>query len=94
MDLWFHPAGKDEVRQAAASLHSDGIARCANPQCRVKLTVARKSERGGTPRSDEVAVDHIDARAHGGSGDPSMGQYVCRVHDGERSDGPASWEIH
>ncbi|MCI3270320.1 RHS repeat-associated core domain-containing protein [Streptomyces cylindrosporus] len=87
----FTPAGKDEVLQRNASAQSDGIARCANPTCNVPLTKAQQSRSGVTPRSDEAAVDHIEPQAHGGSGDPSNGQGLCRVCNGDKSDGPAPW---
>lgn len=88
----FTKAGKDEVLQRNASAQPDGAARCANPNCGVKLTVPKQSQKGVTPRGDEAQVDHADPRATGGSGDPSNGQGLCRVCNNEKSDGPPPWE--
>ncbi|HSX68932.1 RHS repeat-associated core domain-containing protein, partial [Nocardioides sp.] len=84
-------AGKDETLQRNALSQPDGIARCANPQCSVRLTVAQQSKAGVTPRPDEAAVDHIEAMSKGGSGDPSNTQGLCRVCNIRKSDGDAPW---
>jgi 5-methylcytosine-specific restriction endonuclease McrA len=54
---------------------------------------AQQSQKGVTPRKDEAAVDHMDPRATGGSGDPINGQGLCRVCNGEKSDGPPPWGV-
>jgi hypothetical protein len=87
----FTKAGKDEVLQRNASSQLDGVARCANPQCAVKLSGAQRSTSGVTPRSDEAAVDHVVARANGGSGDPVNGQGLCRACNRLKSDGDSPW---
>lgn len=87
----FTRAGKDEVLQRNAAGQPDGIARCANPDCSVQLEVPQQSRAGVTLSPNEAAVDHIDPRSQGGSGDPSNGQGLCRACNGWKSDGPTPW---
>lgn len=87
----FTPAGKDEVIQRNALGHEDGIARCVNPNCDVELVYPAKSMKDVTPPTNEAQVDHVDAEADGGSGDPSNGQATCRVCNRLKSDGPQPW---
>jgi len=87
----FTPAGKDEVIQRNALGQDDGIARCANPDCNVELVYPAKSMEGVTPPTNEAQVDHMDAEANDGSGDPSNGQALCRVCNRKKSDGPTPW---
>jgi hypothetical protein len=87
----FTVAGKDEVLQRNALGQPDGVARCANPQCQVELLPATRSTSGVTPNPREAQVDHIDAKANGGSGDPSNGQGLCRLCNGAKSSGPQPW---
>ncbi|MCF6523101.1 HNH endonuclease [Streptomyces sp. JJ36] len=87
----FTKAGKDEVIQRNADGQPDGIARCANPNCQVELVVPQKSQKGVTPDPREAQVDHRTPKAHGGSGDPSNGQALCRTCNREKSDGPQPW---
>jgi hypothetical protein len=82
----FTQAGKDEVLQRQAAAQADGIARCASPNCQVRLTKPLKSESGVTPPRIEAQVDQIHPRSKGGSGDPSTGQALCRVCNRDKWD--------
>ncbi len=87
----FTPAGRDEVRQIAASAQSDLIARCANSLCNVRLTHYPSNPTGSTIRPDAGNVDHIFPRARGGSGDPSNGQMLCFICNQKKKIGPMWW---
>jgi hypothetical protein len=87
----FTHAGKDEVLQRNAASEPDGVAKCANPGCRVELEVPAQSRRGVTPSGREAAVDHKVPRSRGGSGDPSNGQGLCRTCNTKASNKPKVW---
>ena len=72
----FRPQDKREVIDANRQKYG-GKTRCEF--CGVETSPAQKSRRGVTPPTNETQVDHIQARANGGSGTPDNAQVLCRT---------------
>jgi RHS repeat-associated protein len=75
----FSPALKDRALQKAAHEQEDGIPRCNNPSCGVRLTVGRSAPRGGKLRADMANVDHDYPRSRGGAGSLTNAGLLCRA---------------
>lgn len=71
----FTKSGKKEVWSRNAVKHY-GINKCEN--CAVEVIKPQKHTKGITPPSQEGQVDHMIAKAKGGSGTPQNGQLLCR----------------
>jgi len=85
----FTKAGKRIVLDENAAAHG-GQATCEI--CGEPLVPATQSRGGVSPAKNEARVDHMDAKANGGSGDPSNGQGLCVDCNGEKSD-TDMWEL-
>lgn len=71
----FTKAGKDAVKDVNRA-KNEGKMKCEN--CKEEVQQGSKHEKGKTPPKNEAQVDHVDAKASGGSGTPNNGQILCR----------------
>lgn len=79
----FTKAGKKEVWSRNAAKY-DGMNKCET--CGVDVIKPQKHTKGVIPPSQEGQVDHMKARAKGGSGTPENGQLLCRDCNLDKSD--------
>lgn len=79
----FTKNGKKEVWNQNAQKH-EGTNKCAT--CGSEVIKPQKHMKGVTPPAKEGQVDHVTARAKGGSGTPDNGQLLCRGCNREKSD--------
>jgi HNH endonuclease len=79
----FTKAGKRIVLDENSAAHG-GQAACEI--CGEPLVPATQSRTAVSPARNEARVDHMDAKANGGSGDPSNGQGLCFECNGDKSD--------
>ena len=79
----FTKGGKKEVWSQNATRH-EGLNKCDS--CRVEVIKPQKHTKGITPPAHEGHVDHMTAKAKGGSGTPDNGQLLCRDCNLEKSD--------
>ena len=79
----FTRAGKKEVWGRNATKH-DGMNKCES--CGADVIKPQQHTKGITPPSHEGQVDHMTAKAKGGSGTPENGQLLCRDCNLEKSD--------
>lgn len=73
--LNFTKKGKSLVKKKNAE-KNDGKIICEN--CKTETVPGQKHVKGTTPPSNEAHVDHVIPKVHGGKGDPSNGQVLCR----------------
>ncbi|WP_329467214.1 PA14 domain-containing protein [Streptomyces sp. NBC_01431] len=81
--LDFTRAGKRDVVALNADKYN-GYNLCE--WCGREVVQPQKSQRGVTPSQDEWNVDHMEPKAHGGSGTPDNGQLLCRWCNRWKSD--------
>ena len=79
----FTKSGKKQVWSQNAARHG-GTNLCEN--CGVEVAKPQKHRKGIRPPDHEGQVDHVTARAKGGSGTPDNGQILCRDCNLDKAD--------
>ena len=84
----FTPKGKQDVVEENKSVHGGAITcdQRSGHGCGQAVVPAKKSVKGVKPPSHEAQIDHVEPKAHGGSGSPDNGQVLCRTCNRRKTD--------